>query len=121
LQAGLAASSERVAEGDWQPHGNETFVVVVITKGCEHSAEYWLVDLGVATVTSVGREAQGYSDWDMIGSAEAWDQVIDGAVNISVALRSCQLRYCDNGDSTVATADIRMSMIAHLLGLVDWQ
>jgi len=121
LQAGLAASSERAAREDWQPHGNETFVVVAITKGCERPAEYWLVDLGAATVTSVGREAQDSSDWDIIGSAYAWDQVIDGAVNFSVALRSCQLRYCDNGDSTVATADTRISMTAHLLGLVDWQ
>ncbi len=61
-------------------------------------AEYWLVDLGAATVTLAAKDAQENSDWDMVGPADAWHKIIDCEVNLSVALRSCVLRYCDNGE-----------------------
>ena len=102
------------------PYGSETFVAVAITKGAEHPAEYWLVDLGEATVTAVGREAQEDSDWDMIAALDVWDKVIDRQLNLSVALRSCELRYCDNGEATPLAADTRIGIIGQLLGLSSW-
>lgn len=121
LRAGAEAVSRNGSTQPWGPHGSETFVAVAVTNSPANPAEYWLVDLGSATVTPTGREAQEASDWDMIGSVDAWENVIDGKVNLSVALRSCQLRYCDNGEATPLAADTRISILAHLLDLVSWQ
>jgi hypothetical protein len=104
-----------------QPHASETFVAVAITKGAARPAEYWLVDLGEATVSPVGNEAQDDSDWDVIGTLEAWEKIIDWQVNLSVAMRSCELRYCDNGETTPQAADARIGILDHLLGLSTWQ
>jgi hypothetical protein len=109
-----------LAPSDPEP-GEETFVAVVVTRNAGHSAEYWRVDLAAATVTQAGPEAQEDSHWDVIGAADAWDRVLDGQVNLSVALRSCQLRYCDNGEAAPLVADTRIATLARLLGLATWQ
>ena len=121
LATGLAAWRAEGAADHWLPHAGETFVVVALTKDADHLAEYWRVDLDSATVTPATREAQESSDWDVIGSAQTWERVIEGEVNISVALRACHLRYCDNGETTPLAAETRMGMVAHLLGLTSWQ
>ena len=121
LRAGLMNARGGEAALPSRPYGSETFVAVAILKGAEHPAEYWLVDLGQATVTPVGKGAQDDSDWDMIGTLDAWERVIDRQVNLSVALRSCQLRYCDNGEATVLAADTRIGIIGQLLSLASWQ
>jgi hypothetical protein len=120
LRAGLADAA-RGAAGRRGAHGSETFVAVAVTKDPECPAEYWLVDLDQATVTPVTREAQQDSDWDVIGAVAAWEQVIDGEVNLSVALRSCALRYCDNDETTPLAADTRMALLARVLGLTTWR
>jgi Sulfotransferase family len=121
FRAGIGALSGQGLSELREPYGHETFVAVALTNSPQNPAEYWLVDLGAATVTSAGREAQKDSDWDMIGSADTWEHVMDGKVNLSVALRSCQLRYCDNGETTPLAADTRIGVLARLLGLVSWQ
>jgi hypothetical protein len=121
LRAGLAAARDRESARRWGAHGSETFVVVAVTQDAARRAEYWRVDLGSATVTLTTRHAQEESDWDIIGSAAAWDQVLDRAVNLSVALRSCDLRYCDNNETTPLAADTRIAVIGELLGLTAWQ
>jgi hypothetical protein len=103
------------------PHASETFVAVAITKAAQHPAEYWLVDLGQVTVTLVGNEAQEGSDWDVIGTLDAWENVIERRVNLSAALRSCELRYCDNGETTPLAADARIGILGQLLGSSNWQ
>ena len=120
LRAGLAITRDAKISQRWEPHAGETFVMAAVTKDPGHPAEYWLVDLAARTVSPVTREAQENSDWDLIGSAEAWERVLDGEINLSVALRSCQIRYCDNGDSTPLAADARIGIAAHLLGLARW-
>jgi hypothetical protein len=57
----------------------------------------------------------------MIGSVDAWQRILDREVNLSVALRSCALRYCDNGEATPLAADTRVGIIGQLLGLAKWQ
>jgi len=121
LRAGLAALPPGGAAGRWEPHATETFVAVAVTKDPGRPAEYWLVDLGAATVAPAGRTAQENSDWDMVGSLDAWEKVIGGEVNLSVALRSCQLRYCDNGEATPLAADTRIGILASLLGVASWE
>jgi hypothetical protein len=105
----------------WLAFGGERFVAVAIARGDQRPAEYWLVDLGAATVTPAGKEAQEDSDWDIVGTVEAWENVIDHHVNLSVALRSCQLRYCDNGKATPLAADTRIAIVGQMLGLASWR
>ena len=65
----------------------------------------------------MGSTAQEESDWDVVGYADAWDDVMDGNLNLYVALRTCKLRYCENAESTPVEADNRARMLVHLLGL----
>jgi len=116
LRAGLTSdgSSSRLAGPS-----NETFVVVATAR--DAATEYWLVDMGAGTVTFASRGAQENSDWDVIGPAETWEQVLDGRLNYYVALRSCQLRYCDNDDEAgPLVPEARTGMLARLLGLAAW-
>lgn len=99
----------------------ETFVAVAITGGAEHSAEYWLVDLAHETVTPADKDAQEDSDWDLIGTVEIWERVITRQVNLSAALRSCQLRYCDSDQALDLIVQARLSVVGRLLGLANWQ
>ena len=121
LRHGLTTVSDRDAGGPRGLHGSERFVAVAITRSAGRRAEYWLVDLGLGTVTPVGKQAQESSDWDVIGTWEAWEKVIDGRVNLSAALRSCDLRYCDNGEASPQAADTRIGIIGELLGLAGWR
>ncbi len=102
-------------------HGSENMVAVSIPADPHQAAEYWLVDLKNRAVSFATSAAQEDSDWDVIGSAAAWEQVIAGNLNLSVALRAAQLRYCDSDDSAgLVVADTRMAMLADLLGLAQW-
>ena len=103
-----------------RPHAAETFVAVWIPRDPRNPAEHWLVDLAAGTVSFTGREAQEDSDWDIVGSADAWDQVLSGDLNLSVALRACQLRYCDGDESRPLAGEARVAMLGFLLGLTDW-
>jgi hypothetical protein len=120
LRAGLAeAEADVVAR--WAPHGTESMVAVSTPADARQPTEYWLVDLKNRTVSFTDGAAQEDSDWDVIGSATAWEQVIAGKLNLSVALRSAQLRYCD-GDDPIGpvAAETRLAMLADLLGLAKW-
>jgi hypothetical protein len=121
LRSGLMSASGAKPARRVERHASETFVAVAITKGAERPAEYWLVDLGQATVWPVGREAQEDSDWDVIGTLDTWEKVIDREMNLSVALRSCDLRYCDDGDTTPLATDARIGILGQLLGLSRWR
>jgi hypothetical protein len=121
LSAALTACSGQAVRQRWEPHDGEAFVAVAVTDDPACPTEYWRVDLGEATVTRVGKEAQQTSDWDVIGTQEAWERVIDHKVNLSAALRRCQLRYCDNGEATPLAADKRVGILGELLGVASWR
>jgi hypothetical protein len=58
----------------------------------------------------------------MVGSAEVWQGVLDGYTNLGVALRRCDLRYCDSDDDGPVLANIRLDMLAELLGVASrWE
>jgi len=120
LHAGVMALSGGGAIQQWGGFGGETFIAIAITRDAAQPAEYWLVDLCGATVTLAGKQAQERSDWDVIGTVDAWEKVIDGKANLSVALRSCQLRYCDNGETAPLAADTRIRILSQLLGQANW-
>ena len=103
-----------------EPHTTESFVMVWIPAGPDRPAEHWLVNLKDQSVTFASHAAQENSDWDVVGSAAAWEQVIDGRLNLSVALRACQLRYCDGDEAGPLASDARIGILARLLGLTSW-
>jgi Sulfotransferase family/SCP-2 sterol transfer family len=116
LRAGL-----RQAGGRIEACSPETMVTVWVPADPAQPAEHWLVDLSAGTVTFVSQAAQEKSDWDIIGSAAAWDQVMAGKLNLSAALRSYQLRYCDNEESHDPLAmDRRIALLGSLLALANW-
>jgi hypothetical protein len=119
LRDGLA-SATAYDNSRWGPYATETFVAVWVPRDPRAPAEQWLVDLGARKVSFVGRAAQKDSDWDIVGSADAWEQVVSGDLNLNVALRACQLRYCDGDDSPPLADDTRMAILARLLGLAAW-
>jgi hypothetical protein len=119
LRVGLAAARADLA-ARWGPRASESFVAVAVSGRDAASAEYWLVDLDAGTVTPASREAQEKSAWDVIGSAEAWKKVIARDLNLNVALRSCQLRYCDEDNGGPVAADTRLDILACLLGVGTW-
>jgi hypothetical protein len=110
------------ATGRWGDYATETMVAVSVPADPHQSAEYWRVDLKNRALTFVTDAAREDSDWDIIGSNAAWDQVITGKLNLSIAIRSCQLRYCDSDETTgVLAADSRIAILGELLGLPRWQ
>jgi hypothetical protein len=108
----------------WQPCSREAFLVTVTAPGGGTIAARWRVDLAAAAITSASGLAPGETggaQWDIIGSAGTWRQVLDGGINLSVAIRTRQLRYCDTGDVAPAVPGIRVAMLGELLGITVWQ
>lgn len=120
LGKGLARS-ERWADGRWLPHRAETMVAVSIPEDPHQPAEHWLVDFAAQAVTFTDGDAQEDSDWDVVGSASAWESVMSGRLNLNAALRACRLRYCDNSVSGgPLLADNRLALLADVLALTSW-
>jgi protein-tyrosine sulfotransferase len=119
LRAGLAAIDDDLT-AEWGPHADETFVAVMAPGRTGEPVQYWLVDVKAGNVAAAGPEAQEQSDWDIVGSAESWERVTDGTLNMNVALKSCQLRYCDGNAAGPVAADVRLAILARLLDIAAW-
>lgn len=123
LEAGLARIDERFASR-WEPCGTESFLVVATPADGSGPGARWWVDLAANVITAVdsARSALGEEEtgWDVIASVDTWEQIVSGRVNLSVALRRHQLRYCEQGEPGPFIADTRMGMLADLLGLASW-
>jgi hypothetical protein len=120
LQAGLAQASDETDH--WETCAAESMLAISVPDDPGRPTEYWLVDLQARTVSLTSHTAQEKSDWDIIGSTTAWNQVLTGKLNLSVALRACQLRYCDNGENeNPLIADSRIGILADLLDIANWR
>jgi len=119
LEAGLADVWPQIASR-CQAHATESFVAVWIPEEPGRQTEHWLVNLDDRSVTFAGPAAQEKSNWDVVGSSGAWQQVIDGRLNLNVALRACQLRYCDDDEPSPLVSEARVGILARLLGLTNW-
>jgi sulfotransferase family protein len=119
LEAGMAnlrpGTAARVDE-----LGDDAMVAVCTAAGPGGLNEHWLVDFKNRAVRPASPDAQEQSAWDVIGSADAWEDVISRRQNLSVALRAGRLRYCDQDESAPAVSDARLRVLADLLGLTDW-
>lgn len=119
LRAGLASVRADLT-ARWGPQAAESFVAVAASSRPSPCTDYWYVDLEARTVTLSGEDAQDKSDWNITGSADAWSSVIGRDRNLNVALRSCQLRYCDENDDGPVVTETRLTILACLLGLGAW-
>jgi hypothetical protein len=121
LLSGLARLDGRFGSL-WEPCSREVFLVTVTAPG--GIAARWRVDLAAPAITSASDLAPGETggaQWDIIGSADTWKQVLDGGINLSVAFRGRRLRYCDTGDVAASVPGIRVAMLGELLGITVWQ
>jgi hypothetical protein len=104
----------------WSTHAAESWVAVILPDGNQSATEYWRIDLGARDVAQASQDAQETSDWDIVGSASDWEQVLSGRLNLSVALRSCRLRCCEDDEGGPVATDNRLAMLADVLGLAAW-
>lgn len=108
-------------DSDWAERLTETFMTIWIPSEQRQPTEHWLVDLRAETVTFVGPAAQENSDWDIVGSGEAWQQVMSGRLNMAAALRAHHIRYCDNDQVPTQASAQRIGLLARMLGIATWQ
>jgi Sulfotransferase family len=132
LSAGLARVDSGFTQR-WGACASESFMVVAMPPaGAGGSRESrWRVDLTAGTVTAVaavaadatGTVTEGEDTaWDIVGSVDAWQAVLAGRANLGVAMRRCELRYCETGEAEPVAADLRIGMLAELLGIApSWQ
>lgn len=125
LRAGLCRANGGFAQR-WGHCSAESFTVVTMPpSGSTDTRESrWRVDLAAKTVTWLGGTDDGDDDtaWDIVGSADSWQAVLAGHANLGVAMRRCELRYCDTGQAGPVVADLRIDMLADLLALTpSWQ
>jgi hypothetical protein len=120
----------------WGACAQEAFTVAVRSPG-GRDEECWDVDLAGRQLITASRPpaddtAQAAAqadaddaddadddgpDWSIVGSPRAWESVLSGERNLSAALRACELRYCDTGDTEIPTTAARVAMLSELLGL----
>jgi hypothetical protein len=94
---------------------------IVISPAADGGQVRWRVDLATRSVSRAASGAEDGTEWDVLGSDRVWETVLGGDVNLGVALRAHQLRYCDTGDDMRPfTAESRIDLLADLLGLATW-
>jgi hypothetical protein len=105
LRAALARADSTFLRR-WSTCAEETFLIVARPR--------WLADLGTRTVRRANAEDE--AEWSIVGPVDTWLAVTTGQANLSGAVRNWLLRYCDASDSGQFTAQVRISMLAELLG-----
>jgi hypothetical protein len=121
LRAGLEQAGGQLASR-WGPVASDKFLVVSRSAGAGGGESGWLVDLDARTVRAAD-DADADPDeaeWNILGSPETWDAVLSGRVNLHVALRRCDLRYCSAGEDGPFDTQTRVAMLTDLLGLSSW-
>jgi Sulfotransferase family len=122
LRAGLARFDADLT-ARWQARMAETFTVVI--RGPNGAVPLsWRIDLSTRALIDEGEPAAtgaddlgAEADWGIVGTAQTWRRLVDGDLNMSVALRSNELRYCDYGQNDVFVAEARILLLADLLAV----
>jgi hypothetical protein len=125
VRARLEGAGDRFAS--WRESGAAGKFAIVSRSVADGSEQRWLVDIAARTVTAdVTADADDADDaddaeWAILGSAETWQAVLAGRVNLHTALRRCDLRYCSAGEDGVLATQTRIAMLADVLGLSSWR
>jgi hypothetical protein len=122
LQSGLFRLSGRFATR-WGAAAAESFLVIAPPPVGGAAPARWRVDLGARTVTLAdgGAGADETVTWQVTGSVATWQQVLRGDINLNVALRRRDLRYCDTGTTDPTLPVARIGMLADLLTITSWR
>ena len=126
LAAGVARIDSVFADR-WREHIAESFTVAIRQPHSDNPV-CWHVDLAARALINDGSPAavdkeNGDDDddaeaaWSIVGTAQAWLELLDGRLNLSVALRRNELRYCDYGENEIFVTEGRVALLADLLGL----
>jgi hypothetical protein len=119
LAAGLNGADEAFA-ARWGERLTETFSVA-IRDPHGSSPTSWMVTPALRTVVREDEleadDEQDETAWAMVGTAQTWLEVLSGQLNLSVALRRNELRYCDFGENDFFVTEARTALLAALLGL----
>jgi len=120
LRAGVDQAAGQFATR-WDPVATDKFLVVSRSPGTGGEVG-WLVDLDTRTVTAADDAGADPDDaeWNIVGSPETWDAVLSGRVNLHVALRRNELRYCSTSENGPFDTQTRVAMLAELLGFSSW-
>jgi Sulfotransferase family len=118
LATGLDRMDERF-NSRWSSCSDDAFCVIVLPAAKAKPPVRWRVDLAARAITCPAADNDDTA-WDIIGTADVWDELVSDRLNFSVAMRRCQIRYLDSGEAPPAIHDIRIGMLADLLGLTSW-
>jgi hypothetical protein len=120
LGRGLAAPNGKFGRR-WGASAAAPFGIVITDAPEPGRPARWRVDLAAGTATRLAEGADDGTEWDVLGSAASWAAVLDGRVNLGVALRSHELRYCDTGeDQSPSVTNSRIDMVADVFGVASW-
>jgi hypothetical protein len=115
LQAAPGRATDEFTQR-WAPCSTEVFLVTATPPGGTGQSARWRADLSAGTVTMVSvLRAAAPARWDIAGPADVWEQVLDGRLDLGVAVRRRLLRYADSGGAVPALSRLRLSMLADLL------
>ena len=116
LRTGIAAIDTAFTER-WQACLTDSFDIAVRSPDADDTV-CWRINLGGLRAEVAPDSAdEAELDWSIVGSPQAWAAVLRGERNLSAALRHCEVRYCDLGDTGAAMTDARIAMLAELLGV----
>lgn len=116
IGAGLARLNGEFARR-WGLLATEPFGIVITGAAGTGQPARWRFDLAAGTATRLTGD-DDETEWDVLGSTTAWESVLDGEVNLGVALRRYELRYSDTGDDAEPfAAHSRVDMLCDFLGL----
>lgn len=119
LRAGLTRLGDGFAHR-WGGQAVRPFGVVVTGRTRADGQLRWRVDPAARTLVTVAARDDDATEWDILGPAAAWQQVISGDINLGVALRRQDLRYCDADEAGAVATEIRIDMLGDFLGLARW-
>ena len=122
LQAGLARIDDSFAIR-WPSCAGDRFLAISRPQSAAYAdgGQQWLTDLTRRKLSVAPGAEDEEADWTILGTPAAWQAVLLGELNFSVALRRCDLRYCDTGDAGPLALQTRLAMLAELLDLTSWK
>jgi hypothetical protein len=118
LRSRVDSSAEQVTSRWEESRTGGRFVVVsrAVRGGGEAQ---WVVDLAAGTVVADEGQDEDVA-WSVLASAQTWEAVRAGRVNLAAAMRRSEMRYCPAGEDSPVVAQARVAMLTDLLGLSSW-
>lgn len=98
----------------WSPYiGGRLALVARPSSGLSETS--WVFDIASGEVNSAADDLD--YEWCVIGSPDTWEGILDGYIDLGMAIRHGTIRYCGPSEADITIMDSRVLMIAELLGL----